>query len=254
MHKFIIANWKSNKSLSKVSTWFQEFRQKITELGSKQGNLQEIVLEKNQTIIAPAYPLLKVASQFINKNNLDIKLSTQDLSHMPPGAYTGAVCVENLQELNINYSIVGHSERRRHFQETDQDVAKKVEQAIQGEITPILCIDEPYLASQLNALKENFDSENSEQANLDQVLQKLIIAYEPINAISTEPGAKNADTSKISKVFAQIKKVYGDLPVIYGGSVNETNVNDYLAIADGVLVGGASLDGKQFAQLVINAA
>jgi len=226
MKKYLIANWKSNKNIEAVKKWFADFAANL-----------EAASEQSQVIVAPAYPLLPAALEELKNTEIKVDLAVQDISIFPAGAYTGAVCAANLENLNVTYSLMGHSERRKYFHETCQDVAKKVEQALENKIKPILCIDEPYLMEQANVLDK-------------ELYSQCIIAYEPIDAISTMADAKNANLAKVKEVISLIKNVYGDIPVTYGGSVDENNINEYLMVSDGVLVGGASLDGQQFARVV----
>jgi triosephosphate isomerase len=151
------------------------------------------------------------------------------------GAYTGAVSAQSLQEFGVTYVLVGHSERRKYFHETDQDVALKVRQVLDGGMQPVLCIDEPYLHSQAAAIDTS-------------VYSSLIIAYEPVAAIGT---GKSMNVGTVQEVSARIKQTFGDgVPVLYGGSVTDENVAEYLLVADGALVGGASLEARDFTQLL----
>lgn len=245
MTKYIIANWKANKNVLSIQSWFADFfaeikqfqEKKLLETEADEAQILKIKNLKLKIIIAPAYPLLMAVDQQIKNLKLNISLASQDLSPFPAGAYTGAVSAFNLQGLNVAYSLLGHSERRRYFQETDLEVAKKVELAIEQQISPIICLDEEYLQSQAQLIdKKDY--------------QQCLVAYEPLSAISTMPGAKDPDIKQVAAVIERIKSIFGSLTCIYGGSVDEFNINEYLMISDGVLVGGASLDGKLFARLI----
>lgn len=202
-----------------------------TELGS--------VAHDAEVALAPAFPALPVMNYLLTQQ-LKLKqtvLAVQDLSPFPAGAYTGAVSGANLEGLPIKYAILGHSERRRYFHETDQDVANKVDQALQSNITPVVCVDAEYIESQAGAI-------NAEQ------LKHCIVAYEPLEAIGT---GNFQPVAQVKPVVEKIKEIFGDVAVIYGGSVSAANVAEYLTIVDGALVGGQSLDAPKFAQLVLAA-
>ena len=221
MKKIIVANWKSNKTQEEAELWLDTFKI-YTDL-------------KHEVAIAPPYPFLSQIAEKI-KDKEDILLTIQDLSAYPAGSYTGEVCLRNLEGFGVKYAILGHSERRRYLGENHQDVANKVDQCLAGNITPIICIDINYLTDQASAIS----SEN---------LEKCIVAYEPPTAISTN-GGENASIKEVKQAVVKIREVFGEVRVIYGGNVTADNVNDYLLVTDGVLVGGASLDVEVFEQLV----
>lgn len=142
--------------------------------------------------------------------------------------------VANITDWEIGYGIVGHSERRQYFEESHQDVANKVSQLIDAGITPIVCIDDEYLVEQAAAIEK------------DQ-LKQCVVAYEPLEAIGS---GVFQPVDEVEPIVNQIKEVFGEVPVLYGGSVDAENVAQYLAVTDGVLVGGASLDANEFAALM----
>jgi triosephosphate isomerase len=222
MSKLIIANWKSNKTRHGLEEWWDAF---ITVYSPSEGNL---------VAIAPPATLLSELRQF-TKPIETLQLAAQDVSPYPMGSYTGAVNAQQLQEFGVKYVLVGHSERRRHFHESHEDVARKVREVCNAGMTPVLCLDKEYIAQQAAALGGDLSSAS-------------VVAYEPLSAIGS---GKNEDVGSVQEVITQIRQVFGqDTPVIYGGSVTTENVGEYALVCDGVLVGGASLDGQQFAQLV----
>lgn len=223
MSKLIIANWKSNHNLQTAQAWINQVLPAVAEA-------------KAELVVAPPFSLLAEIAELLVSSN--IALAAQDLSQFGAGSYTGAVCAENLTGLKVQYVILGHSERRKNFQETDEMVAIKVKQALVAGINPIICIDEPYLESQYQALV---------QAGIDFAQANLVVAYEPLAAIGT---GQSADLEQVTQVIAKIKELFGPVLVIYGGSVTAAKIKDYLAISDGVLVGGASLKGENFVELV----
>lgn len=214
--KYIFGNWKSNKNLNGALEWLKDFGKVNTD---------------NEIILLPAFNLLgAIYNQALEAGFV---MGVQDLSSMAAGSYTGAVSAVNLEGMEVKYAILGHSERRHHFGETDQDVANKVERALEAGLVPVVCVDEDYIFSQAAALEQS-------------QLSKCMVAYEPLSAIGT---GEEMSVKKVEEVFAQIKKVFGEVKVIYGGSVNPNNVDEYLLVGDGVLVGTASLDAKEFLAL-----
>ncbi len=214
--KLVVANWKSNFSWNEAQNWAQQFR------GENQ--------HQHTYVVCAPFPLLGALQ------NESFTLGVQDLSPFEAGAYTGAVSPTNLQGLGIKFAILGHSERRKYFQETSELVAKKVEIALAHDITPIVCVD-----------RDQF----SEQANtLGKASQQCFIAYEPIHAISTFGGQE--DPLEVTlEAIEEIHSLFQPLGVLYGGSVSPENSLAYLQnehIA-GVLVGGSSLKPEVFAQL-----
>lgn len=224
----IIANWKSNKNYEGVENWMERFG----ELAMAEG-----IGESVKVVIAPSYCHLDVVSKKIaGIDNEKVALATQDLSQFSAGSYTGAVSGVNLDSFHVKYSILGHSERRRYFHETDAEVAMKVDQAINNGIIPVVCVDDEYVESQAMSIESEY-------------LGKCIVAYEPLSAIGS---GKNENVGKVKEVVEKIKSFFGDVPVIYGGSVNDMNVAEYLLVCDGVLVGSASLDCDSFWRIVNN--
>lgn len=222
MSKLIIGNWKANKTREALSTWWDEF------IAAYEPDESVLVA------LAPPVTLLGQLKEFI-KPLENIKLAAQDVSPYPMGSYTGAVTAQQLEDLAVKYVIVGHSERRRYFHETHEDVAKKVKEVCNAGMTPVLCLDSEYIEAQAHALGNDFCS-------------STMIAYEPLAAIGT---GQNEDVGTVQKNIEKIRSTYGqDVPVIYGGSVDEQNIGEYLLVCDGALVGTASLSGKQFAQVV----
>lgn len=222
MSKLIIANWKSNKTRHGLEEWWDAF---ISRYSPAEGNL---------VAIAPPFTLLSELRGFV-KPIETLQLAAQDVSPYPMGSYTGAINAQELQEMSVKYVIVGHSERRRHFHETHEDVARKVREICNAGMTPVVCIDKAYIAEQATALGSDLCSSS-------------VIAYEPLAAIGN---GKNEDLATVQHVMKEIRQHFGaDAPIIYGGSVTPENVGEYALVCDGVLVGAASLDGKKFAQLV----
>lgn len=228
MKKYIIANWKSNKTLSEALFWLNNFP---NDKEAKQ------VLSNFELILAPPYPFLPIAKEIIEKRHLPIKLAVQDLSPFGSGAYTGEVAALNLKDLAVEYAIVGHSERRRFLKESSQMIADKINEALSFQIRPILCLDKPYFAEQARFLNDN-------------ALSKSILAYEPVSAIGS---GKAEDSGALLEIRKELTPLYDSKTLIYGGSVNSDNVLSFLKVSDGVLLGGASLDLDDFVDLLFAA-
>lgn len=228
MKKYLVANWKSNKERNTISTWLTTF----------QGSLISLDQAKVQVVIAPPFSLLANLHQEIgqkSKNTINqIALAVQDISPFPAGSYTGAVSITNLVGFDVEFAIVGHSERRRYFHETHQDVANKVARCVEAGITPIVCVDDEYISDQASAIAPEH-------------IEKCIVAYEELGAIGT---GHNESAAKVKSVVERIKLVFNQVPVLYGGSVNSSNIEEYISVVDGVLVGTASLDPEAFAKIV----
>ena len=244
MRKPIIAgNWKMNKTIKEGLEFISNVK------GKTEGNAE--------VLICAPFTLLKDLKEATEGTN--IKIGAQNMHFENSGAFTGEVSPLNLVELGIDYVIIGHSERREYYGETDESCNKKVLKAIEVGINPILCCGETLEEREENKtiekvrvqiLKglENVDSKD---------LSKVVIAYEPIWAIGT---GKTATSEQANEVIAEIRNivrsVYGDLAdevrIQYGGSVKPSNVADIMGQSDidGALVGGASLKAEDFLGLL----
>lgn len=224
MKKIIIANFKSNKSASAARNWFNKF----------DDSFDRSILESINLAIAPSFVSVADFSKLIKQTDIDISLTVQDVSKFPAGSYTGAVSFPNLDDLGVEYAILGHSERRKYFNENSKDVATKVEEAISNKVTPVVCVDKPYLKEQLNMISKND-------------LAKCVVAYEPISSIGS---GKNASLDEVKEIQKMVKTYGENISFIYGGSVSDQNINEYLMVTDGVLVGSKSLEVESFIDLL----
>lgn len=208
-------------------------------------------------IVCPSFVSLPSVAAALS--NSDIAVGAQDMHHETSGAYTGEVSPTMLKEL-CEYAILGHSERRLHFGETDEMVAKKVSAALEVGLNPIVCVGETLVERE--AGEAQVVVQRQVRAALREVrsLHNLIIAYEPVWAIGTGVPANPSDAQEIMEfIRALMLEDYGssacNLPLLYGGSVNAENVGSYVSQPDvnGGLVGSASLDAKGFVALTRNA-
>jgi triosephosphate isomerase len=224
---YLVANWKSNKTWAETEVFLQSFRGFREE-----GNVVNIV--------CPPIPYLKASAEVVKSLHLPVKLGVQDVSPFPFGAYTGAVAAQMLLD-TAQYAIVGHSERRRYFHETNQEVANKVAQCLEVNITPVVCVDEPYLRAQINALEP-------------EQLKKVMVAYEPLTAIGSGKPAEPQDAQKVAEQIVDVAE--RELPVLYGGSVTPENIGEFLEqpLIHGALVGGASLTVESWKGIIQAAA
>lgn len=221
---WIIANWKSNKTIAQALDW-------VSKVGPQLPKAENL-----KVVVCPTFSVLSEIKKAVVVGNFPLMIGSQDLSPFDAGAYTGEEAASSLKEL-ISLSILGHSERRQNFSETDEMVAKKVEQAIEHKIIPLVCVQD-------------------EGTPVPKACS--MIAYEPIWAISTgltnTPGVGRADTPEdANKVAGVFKQKYGQqLKVVYGGSVDSSNVKGFIEekMIDGVLVGNASLDADEFLRII----
>ena len=249
MKKIIIGNWKLNLDHLEAIQLFQKLNY----------SLNTDIDEKISIVVAPSHTSLRSIQTIIDADKLNIFLSSQDVSMFNDGAYTGEVSAHQLAKLNISYCIVGHSERRQHFNETDEFVNVKVNNLINKEITPIICFGESndqrtdgnYMDFIINQI------ENSTKGLRKDKVDEIIFAYEPIWAIGT---GQNASLQDIVEVISKVKEFISKktffneekIKFIYGGSVSPDNSYEILnsKIIDGALVGGASLDVDKFIKII----
>jgi triosephosphate isomerase len=219
MKKLIIAaNWKSNMTKEEAEIWLREFSTQDFS------GLPEVIL------LAP-FTLLDMASAYIKEKDLDIALGAQDISPFEKGAYTGEIYSGEIKEF-CSYVLIGHSERRSNFNETDEIVNKKIEEAASSGLNIIVCVSN---ISQVRSLTTD----------------NLVIAYEPLDAI----GTGNAENPEDVESFVnQIKEIKNSV-VIYGGSVNSEIVKNYTGLENinGVLIGSESLKANSFSDIIRNA-
>ncbi len=225
MSKLIIANFKMNGTKSSIKQWFNDF--------SKENNTS------NEIIVAlPSTFLIDFADN-------GISLAAQNVSSYTSGAYTSQISAEMLKDCGINYSIIGHSESREFLKETDEDIFKKYLQLKKYHLAPIICIGESLKNREDNLLKAFLSSQLKQFEGEED---ELIIAYEPIWAIGSGLIPTIEDINEVSEL---IRKICKNVKILYGGSVNKENASNLLnnSNIDGVLVGGASLDPKEFANI-----
>lgn len=244
MRKPIIAgNWKMHKTIKEGLEFVSEIKGKTND-------------EVDAVICAP-FTLIKDLKEASKGTN--IKIAAQNMHFEDNGAFTGEVSPLMLKELDIDYVVLGHSERRQYFNETDETVNKKVLKAFDTGINPIVCVGESLEEREADKTKNVVEIQVKEALkNVDKSdLEKVVVAYEPIWAIGTGKTATAEQANDvISYIREVIKDVYGDLSekvrIQYGGSVKPSNVKEIMSQSDidGALVGGASLASADFLELV----
>ncbi|MCK4473882.1 triose-phosphate isomerase [Candidatus Parcubacteria bacterium] len=235
MKPLIVANWKMNpQTMAEAKQIFD-----LIKKGVKNAKNTEVV-------ICPPFVFLSIISNVVNPRQerglTTIKLGAQDVFwENPPaggGAFTGEISAKMLKNLGCEYVIIGHSERRKYFKETDETINKKLKSALENGLKAILCIDKK---SQIkNALK----------GIARQQLKNLILAYEPIFAIGT---GKACSIEKAREMNFLIRKtIKTKIKILYGGSVNSQNASDFVKKAKfhGLLIGKASLEPKEFVKII----
>ncbi len=246
----IAANWKMHK------THLEAIRdvQKLSYL------LDRADADRVEVVICPAFTALRAVQTLIDSDRLPYGLGAQNVHHEEKGAFTGEVSPLMLQALKCGYVIVGHSERRQLFGETDEVVNKKVRAVFSHAMVPILCVGESLGEREAGATEEKVAGQvrRDLQGVATEDAARLVIAYEPIWAIGTGRNAEPADAGQVVGLIretlssAYSKEVADAVRVQYGGSVKAGNIRDFMAHPeiDGALVGGASLDPEEFALIV----
>lgn len=244
----IVGNWKMNLNTHQASLLLHKLDQSIEAH-------QDV-----EVVIAPSLLVLQSLSLQINHHKM--KLAAQNCYWRDEGAYTGEVSATMLRGL-VNYIIVGHSERRHIFGETNIDIRNKVQAVLRNDMTPILCVGETAAEKADNETKHVLhDHIVSGLANVtSEDVENIVIAYEPVWAIGTGTFAKPADVSEAVKTIRhQIGALYGreaaqKVRILYGGSVDAHNATEFLSTpgVDGLLIGGASLQAETFGTIVQSA-
>ena len=243
--KVIAGNWKMNKLPNETISFFEEFAPLVENT-------------KNEVIICAPFTDLFYA--ILSAQNTNIKIGAQNMHWEESGAYTGEVSPQMLKSIGVEYVIIGHSERRQYFAETDETVNKKVKAAHNVGLKPIVCVGETLNQRESGNAKEVVTTQiklGLKDLTKDQIVS-TIIAYEPIWAIGTGKTATKEDANETIKwIREQIESMYGKenaekVIIQYGGSVKSENAQELFEMSDidGGLIGGASLKPNEFAKIV----
>ncbi len=242
----IAGNWKMNKT----SVEARDLASKLIPLVS--------AVKDREIVLGPPFTSLQAVSEAIKGTN--IALSAQNMHWEDKGAFTGEISAEMLLDLGCRYVIIGHSERRQYFGETDETVNKKVKQALKKGLLPIMCVGETLAEREAGKLNEIINRQVTgglKDLTADD-MKKVVIAYEPVWAIGTGKTATPDQANEVHALIRQkVKSLYSaeiaeGMRIQYGGSVTPDNVSTLMAMPDidGALVGGASLKPESFAALV----
>ena len=246
MRKPIIAgNWKMHKTIAEAVEFVNDIKDKV--------NNTDV-----EAVICAPFTLLKDLKEATKGTN--IKIGAQNMHYADQGAFTGEISAPMLKELNIDYVVLGHSERRQYFNETNETVNKKVIKALEAGIDPILCVGETLEEREASETK-NVCKEQTEKALIGvsaEDMKKVVIAYEPVWAIGTGKTATAEDANDVIAYIREVVKgLYGEeiseeVRIQYGGSVKPSNVAEIMnqSDIDGALVGGASLLASDYTELV----
>lgn len=242
------ANWKMNGTYQQAESLLSE----ILNAG--------ITLSADQLVVfAVPFPFLIRTNEIISgKKNYSI--AAQNCHEKASGAYTGEVSAEMLKSIGINYCVIGHSERREFFSETNQQLAAKTDILLKNDIVPIFCCGEPLAVREAGSQDAHVAKQIRESLfHLpEEAMRKVVVAYEPIWAIGT---GKTASTQQAQEMHASLRNVireqYGEtvaseVPILYGGSVKANNASELFSSpdVDGGLVGGASLIAAEFIKII----
>ncbi len=242
----IVGNWKMNNSIN-------ESIRLVTELNELIADVDDV-----DVVVAPSFVALYSVSMALEDTT--IKLCAQNCFWEENGAYTGEISPTMIADAGCEYVILGHSERRRLFHETDDDVNRKVLAALDAGLIPIICVGETLEERDQNRTLSIVESQVKWALRDFPINQpvNLVIAYEPVWAIGT---GRNATPEQAQEVHQHIRKILArlfgnskanEIPILYGGSVKPENIDALMAEADidGALVGGASLDSMAFARII----
>ena len=238
MRKIVIAgNWKMYKTRAESLEFLQGFMSCLTETP-----------EEREVVLCVPFTSLAVLSK--NLHGSRIRLGAQNVHWQESGAFTGEISGPMLSELGVRYVIVGHSERRQYFGETDETVNLRLKAAQKYDLIPILCVGETKQQRDAGETEAHIFSQlEKDLVGVDQ--QTLVIAYEPIWAIGTGDTCEAKEANRVIGLIRS-KLTNPEVPIQYGGSVKPENIDEVMAMPeiDGVLVGGASLEARSFDRIV----
>ncbi len=240
----LAANWKMNKTVEETERFLADYLPRAPESGP-------------EVVVCPPFPSLRTAVEHCVQSRM--RVAAQNMHEEPEGAFTGEVSAPMLLELGVQGVILGHSERRQYFGESDEALARKVPAALDAGLEPILCVGETEAQRDSDETEEILTRQT--EADLANVpgdrLGRVVIAYEPIWAIGT---GRTATTEQAQEAIALIRgliesrsgEAAGAIRILYGGSVKPENAGELISQpdVDGALVGGASLDPGDFAAIV----
>ena len=243
--KVIAGNWKMNMLPNEAIEYIEK--------------LSKLVKDTNNEVIL-CVPYTDLFYALLTAQNTNIKIGAQNMHFEEKGAYTGEVSAKMLKSINVEYIIIGHSERRQYFNETDETVNKKLKAAFENGLKPIVCVGETLEEREEGKTAEIITNQTklALEGLTNEQVENTIIAYEPIWAIGTGKTATSEDANEsIKEIRKEIAQNYGQtvaerVIIQYGGSVKSKNAKELFTMSDidGGLVGGASLDPEEFSKIV----
>ncbi|MCF8308101.1 MAG: triose-phosphate isomerase [Bacteroidales bacterium] len=246
--KIIAGNWKMNKT-------FEEANGLINEVAKGIANKEFF---NKEVVLCPPFLYTEMAADFADDYNFSV--GVQDISQYPMGAYTGEIAAEMARSVGVQYSIIGHSERRSYFNETDDILSRKVDMALENELTPIFCCGEHLDVRKADKQFKVVGEQLTEGLfYLDKKdITRVVVAYEPVWAIGTGETASPLQAQEMHEFIRnQLAGKYGEdvaaeIPILYGGSVKPSNAHDLFIQPDidGGLIGGGSLKSQDFLQII----
>ena len=238
----VAANWKMNLTIEEGLDLVKQ----VLDGSSSDGS--EIIFFPPSIALSAIGGVLK---------NTDYKVGIQNIHHEKSGAYTGEISAEMVKFLDVQYAIIGHSERRQYFFETDAQINGKIKSALSANLCPVVCVGESLPERQSGKTNEILKKQlMSALKDIDNTSDRLVIAYEPVWAIGT---GKSADLNQVYDAHNFINEILqsrfkNHTPILYGGSVKAENASELCEIknVDGFLIGGASLQSESFCQIIKN--
>ena len=231
---FFVANWKLNGNLQFIDQFIAE---------------TSFPKDKSKcVVICPT----SIHLNYIPKNKNEFYVGAQNVSQHNNGAFTGEISAYSLSELNINFCIVGHSERRQNFFEKNEEINQKSLNLIKNNIIPIICVGETLEEKEKGIAKDILEDQLKNSIPLLSNFENTIIAYEPVWAIGTGLTPTNEEINETHKFIREHDTKFKKFKIIYGGSVKATNVKEITSLlnVDGALIGGASLKSDEFTKII----
>jgi len=231
---FFIANWKLNGN-------FQFIDQFITEISLPRDRSKCVV-------ICPT----SIYLDYMSKNKTEFYVGAQNVSQYKDGAFTGEISADSLSDLNVNFCIVGHSERRQFFFEKNKEINHKSENLIKNNLIPVICVGETLEDKEKGITNDILEEQLTKSIPISSNFQNTIIAYEPIWAIGTGLTPTNEEINDTHSFIKEHNAKFNKFKIIYGGSVKSNNVKEIISLlnVDGVLIGGASLKSDEFTKII----
>ena len=255
----IAGNWKMHNGSSATSDFINKLEEWFASAASGLKAKEAVATKKIEVVVAPTFT--SIGSAVSAKKSDAIEISAQNVHHEPKGAFTGEISISMLEEAGCKYVIIGHSERRHVFGESNDLLEKKLTAVLNSKLLPIFCVGELLEERESGNMKKVLEKQlNDAWAKIEPEVigKKVVIAYEPVWAIGTGKTASNSDAQEACEfIRALAKEKFGNeaaesLRILYGGSVKPDNSAGILSQKDidGLLIGGASLEVESFSKII----